>query len=58
MPIGFKHRSHYNKAGLPKKPLTIQQAQALLTENPAMEMYTCHVCRCLHVGHRPYKGGT
>ena len=55
MPIGFKHRSHYNKAGEPKKILTIQQANALLVENPAMEMYTCPECRGLHVGHRERK---
>lgn len=55
MPIGFRHRSHYNKAGEPKQNLTIQQARNLLAINPAMEMYTCPECRGTHVGHRARK---
>ena len=51
----FKSRSHYTRTGEAKKPLTVDQCRSILAENPGMEMYTCNICRQLHVGNRALK---
>ena len=51
-PFRFKDRDHYTAQGEAKRPLTVIQAQQICLDNPALDWYTCSVCRKLHVGNR------
>ena len=58
----FRHRSHFNSRGEPKRPMTQQEAEAEVAvyhaalvgrekDRRSLTWYRCDVCHQFHVGH-------
>lgn len=37
--------------GKPKAQLTMERAQQIVAQEPTLRIYTCQICKCIHVGH-------
>lgn len=40
-----------NGYGKPKARLTMDRAHEIVAQDPTLQIYTCQICKCIHVGH-------